>query len=186
MHKKVTLQNPKKTKISLTDSMTSTPVKNKNTIIEYKNKTKNNSVQYTSKIIKSVLDRSKEYEKEIQRFLKVDNISEDSPLKQRKKFILHRINPSKKHKNSYKIPQSITPDGTWNDALKKIETKEKQIQKYLLDLDIKQKKIKKKTQSFKNVVRHAERKEDIYKSLAKVNQMLSRFLNVPSNTVKKK
>lgn len=186
MHKKLALQNPKKAKISLLNSFTSTPVTTKKILIDEKNNTRNKSVQYTSKIIKSILDRSKEYEKEIQRFLGVDDITEDFPLKQRNKFMLHRLSPLKNPKDSYKPPQSITPDVTWNNALKKIETKEKQIQKYLLDLDIKQKKIKKKTQSFKTVVKRDERKTDIYKSLAKVSQMLSKFLNSPSNAVKRK
>ncbi|OMJ71228.1 hypothetical protein SteCoe_30614 [Stentor coeruleus] len=190
MHKKLALLSPKKTKISLTNSYTSTPVKSKKILIDDKSNSKNKSVQYTSKIIKSILDRSKEYEKEIQRFLGVDNITEDSPLKHRNKFILHRINPIKKPKISYKLPHSLTPeatpDVTWNNELKKIETKEKQIKKYLLDLDIKQKKFKKNSQSFKTVVKRDEKKENIYKSLAKVSQMLSKFLNSPTNGIKKK
>ncbi|OMJ79014.1 hypothetical protein SteCoe_21045 [Stentor coeruleus] len=156
-----------------------------NSVYLKENKSTKNNAHYSFKIMQSIIDKSKEYEKEIQRFLGVDKTLDDALIK-RSKLKLQKILPIKKPINSYVFKHTVASDLTWVEALKKIETKEKRLKKNLLDLDSEQKKIKKKSHSTKpnNKLLHSE--AEIYKSLNKVNQLLSKVLHTPSPSPKAK
>lgn len=155
-----------------------------NNIYINESKSTKNNAHYSFKIMQSIIDKSKEYEKEIQRYLGVDKIPQDPLIKRTTKLKLQKIQSITKPINSYVFKHTVASDLTWVEALKKIETKEKRLKRNLLDLDSEQKKIKKKSHSTKPVNKLMHSEAEIYKSLNKVNELLSKVLHNPSPSPK--
>lgn len=145
---------------------------------------------YRNKIMQPISNKADEYEKAIQQFLGVGQAEVQVEKLRKGKKIRSIVQVyEKRPQSSVEFSKDEPVKDVWDEELKRIEAKEKSLQKNLNDLSKKQKSInhlkghktnlkgvKAHSRSFKETIKPKKNNSDIFKSLEQVNKVLTNFL----------
>lgn len=147
-----------------------------------------------------ITNKAEEYEKAIQQFLGVGQAEIQVEKLRKGKKIKNIVQVyEKRPQSSVEFSKDEPVKDVWDEELKKIEAKERSLQKNLNDLKKKQKSInhlnsqvgnlkavKIHSKSFKETVKPKKNNSDIFKSLEQVNKILTNFLKNAAPQIKMK